>query len=90
MHPLFTYNEVTVPGSLRQITYPARECKLPHLELRLGFQAMSCSVVNPVELTRLSHESHGATLYVLQVCGMQSSVPAAGKSVQECWELIGI
>lgn len=61
---------------------------LPHWELRFGLYAISWAVVNFLAAATLSHVSQGATTYVLHFWGMQISVPAAGKSVQNAGSLL--
>lgn len=58
---------VAVPGSLRQITYPLRDRKLPHWGLRFGFQSRSSETVTPLALAKESQVSHEETVYVSQL-----------------------
>lgn len=49
---------------------------------------MSSPTVKPLDLATRWHVSTGKTMYVLHCCGMQISVPAAGKSEQNIGSLL--
>jgi hypothetical protein len=79
---------VTVPGGLRQMTYPTMDGIFVHCWFRLGLYAMSWAVVSFLDAAKVSHVSPGITTYVLHFCGMQRLVPVPGKSLQNAASLL--